>query len=380
MNSSDVVSDEQPIAPSARVLAFHYLVLAATLLSGTVWIVVFWGFIQLDLPVARFFRSLHVVWLEQAGDIGSLLGSGLVLVLISGVLFLVGMICKRPVFRQAGFEGLIAHAVVALIVQAIKHLIGRPRPRMADGAAFSFEPSWEVGFDSFPSGHASAAFAVATVLARHFPRAGWIVYSLAALVAVSRVVRGSHFLTDIMAGMSAGSLVGCVISNSICNWKSSLQRGLINLTPSLAVAFALAWITVQPSFPHPVTELMFWVGVIVLIMGLIVRLYRRMRISRAFNLSWLVGFPQARAMIGVGVALTTGSLIVTALAVLVFTAHWLVSIQRNTLADVRANRLPDSETVTLPNYRAGLAEVPLIIGLILSVWGIQILKGLLPLL
>ncbi|MGH7251028.1 MAG: hypothetical protein ACREIK_04160, partial [Nitrospiraceae bacterium] len=57
--------------------------------------VVFWGVVQLDLPLARFLRSVHLPWLELAGDVGSRLGSGAVLAGISGALLAIGLISKQ---------------------------------------------------------------------------------------------------------------------------------------------------------------------------------------------------------------------------------------------------------------------------------------------
>jgi membrane-associated phospholipid phosphatase len=62
---------------------------------------------------------------------------------------------------------------------------------------------------SFPSGHASTAFTLAAVAERHF---GWKVglpaYSVAGLVAVSRLQRNKHYLSDVIAGATLGYIVG----------------------------------------------------------------------------------------------------------------------------------------------------------------------------
>jgi undecaprenyl-diphosphatase len=60
---------------------------------------------------------------------------------------------------------------------------------------------------SFPSGHTSGAFAIATGLALFFPDTTIIAYSWAALVGVSRVTLGVHFPTDTLAGALMGTLL-----------------------------------------------------------------------------------------------------------------------------------------------------------------------------
>ncbi len=62
---------------------------------------------------------------------------------------------------------------------------------------------------SFPSGHASNAFTMATVAERHY---GWKVgapaYALAVAIGYSRMVRDKHYLSDVVAGATVGCIVG----------------------------------------------------------------------------------------------------------------------------------------------------------------------------
>jgi undecaprenyl-diphosphatase len=63
---------------------------------------------------------------------------------------------------------------------------------------------------SFPSGHSTTAFAVAVSLGSFYPEIMPLLLALAANVAISRVVVGMHFLTDVLVGSGMGALLGYV--------------------------------------------------------------------------------------------------------------------------------------------------------------------------
>lgn len=60
---------------------------------------------------------------------------------------------------------------------------------------------------SFPSGHAVVAFAVAYVMARRFVTARWWIFALAALSGLSRVYVGAHYPLDVVGGALLGAMI-----------------------------------------------------------------------------------------------------------------------------------------------------------------------------
>ena len=324
---------------------------------------------------------------------------------LSGVMLAVGLLGKWPAWRRAGLQGLIAHAAVGLISQTIKRLVGRPRPRFTHGVSeFQFWPSLDSGLDAFPSGHASASFAVAAVLAKHFPGARWIVYSAAFLVAISRVVRGSHFPADVAVGAALGLLVGYVVANPIREWQASIRSALMYLTPYLVGTFALLWIVVHPPPGQLISTFMLSAGISALALGIAIRLFNRVWtlgrhgargeglgvsgenrtevrglrteaqssvLSTRFAVQAL-RLPTANVLIAVGLSLTTGSGLGTTLVVFVCAAQWLARGKTEV-------QLGEVQQATL-DYKTIFSEAALVAGLVIAVAAIQGLKGVIPIL
>jgi membrane-associated phospholipid phosphatase len=127
---------------------------------------------------------------------------------VSGATFLLGLATHNPRLRDTGRDAIEASILASgLITPAIKRVAGRSRPFENEGA-FAFDPFSRN--ESFPSGHATNAFAVASVFAAHSD--GWVVpaiaYTLATGVAVSRVNDNVHFTSDVLAGAVIGTAVG----------------------------------------------------------------------------------------------------------------------------------------------------------------------------
>ena len=115
--------------------------------------------------------------------------------------------------RDAGRDAVEASILTGLLSNAVlKPAFGRERPYESDGAAV-FRPISSNA--SFPSGHTAQAFTVATVLAMRSD--GWAVptlcYTVASLVAVSRVYQQAHFPSDTFAGAVLGNAVARFVVN-----------------------------------------------------------------------------------------------------------------------------------------------------------------------
>ena len=96
---------------------------------------------------------------------------------------------------------LVAGTAIALMFQ---FSVMRPRPEMVR----LILPT--PGFPAYPSGHAAAAFGVATVIGLTIQQWRWKIAALivATLIALSRVYLGHHYPTDIFGGAVLGVAVG----------------------------------------------------------------------------------------------------------------------------------------------------------------------------
>lgn len=86
----------------------------------------------------------------------------------------------------------------------IKFLIARPRPSELIGAVVLTNP----GNYSFPSTHATIAWAMAYLLSREEPRLTFWFYLLAVLISLSRIYLGVHYPLDVVGGAILGVGVG----------------------------------------------------------------------------------------------------------------------------------------------------------------------------
>jgi len=110
----------------------------------------------------------------------------------------LGRVFHKPCAARVGADLIQAQLLAEVLTMGLKEATNRTRP---DGTA-----------RSFPSGHATVAFASATVLQRHF---GWKVgipaYAVASYVAASRVQMQRHYLSDVAFGAALGIVAGRTI-------------------------------------------------------------------------------------------------------------------------------------------------------------------------
>ena len=106
-------------------------------------------------------------------------------------------------FFSIVFAGGFSWFIVEVV---LKPLAARSRPGLELGAILVGSTTNDSY--SFPSGHATIAFAMAVVLSRKEPKWWWIFYVLAVLISLSRIFLGKHYPLDVIVGGLLGWSIG----------------------------------------------------------------------------------------------------------------------------------------------------------------------------
>ncbi len=126
----------------------------------------------------------------------------------------VGAILARRVYRAGGWA-LLAFLGSGAVANTIKVVVHRPRPWVELPPPEGWSGYLHMSeFRSFPSGDTTTTFAIATVLGSMFPRLHVPLLIVAVIVAIARVLVGSHYPSDVCAGAMLGLAVGGLVARS----------------------------------------------------------------------------------------------------------------------------------------------------------------------
>jgi len=164
-----------------------------------------WGFIERrdHRLMRRLNRWRAPRWIRYWMIAATRMGDGWLWYTLGVLLLVWGGPQRFAAVTAAGSSAIAGIGVFKLL----KHLSHRPRP-------CQFEPHcWSKVLPpdrfSFPSGHTMTAFSIALVVSYFYPGLEGPRFFLALSIAVSRIVLGMHFLSDVLAGMVLGVALGC---------------------------------------------------------------------------------------------------------------------------------------------------------------------------
>ena len=131
------------------------------------------------------------------------------------VFFFLGVWFANDWDAQTFAQMCLSVGITLLIVFAIRYTVKRPRPSFLNTGYIPALRKY-----SFPSAHASTAFALATAIALVQLSAGLntlglvtaiVLFMVAILISVSRVMVGVHYLSDILVGAGIGTVVSFAV-------------------------------------------------------------------------------------------------------------------------------------------------------------------------
>jgi membrane-associated phospholipid phosphatase len=142
------------------------------------------------------------------------------------IILIIGFLYKSDLQMQKNLRNWSLHflagqLVSGAILHIIKFTVGRQRPHVSLQnealvfSPFNFDPHWQ----SFPSGHAQTLFCAAVFISLLWPRKRSLIFLLATLLTLTRVVILQHFLGDVLGGATIG-VVGSLLSlNLVTKWR-----------------------------------------------------------------------------------------------------------------------------------------------------------------
>lgn len=199
------------------------------------------------------YRVYH--WVNELAEHHRLLGHATATIELWSIpLFAVATVALWLLARPGGPQtwklacgsALAASALALLVNQAIAHVWSRSRPFAVhpDATVFgarSHDPS-------FPSDHASAAFAIAATVFLFDRMVGAIFMLAATSIAVGRVVTGVHYPADVLAGVLVGTAAALVVVRLGGPLIDRIVRSVERLTdPVLALLWRLAQSARKPA-------------------------------------------------------------------------------------------------------------------------------------
>jgi hypothetical protein len=168
-----------------------------------------------DAKIQKWVQEHKSDTTTEVGDNVTDLGHGKYTVALLGGMYIYGHFADDGKMRKTVLLSVESFVLTGLFVQTIKYATHRHRPDTGDGPHAWDGPSLHgtTSNQSFPSGHASSAFAVATVIASEYDNAivPPLAYTVAGITALNRVFQNGHWASDVFVGSAIGYFTGKAI-------------------------------------------------------------------------------------------------------------------------------------------------------------------------
>lgn len=158
-----------------------------------------------ELPICLAMNHVRSDALRGLMGAVSRLGNGWFWIAAACLLVAIESGAALPALRHLALAALVS----TVLYKTLKRWTARPRPfASGEGFRLTVDPLDEF---SFPSGHTLHAVAFTLVIQVYCPVLLWVVLPFTVLVAMSRIILGLHYLTDVLAGAVLGSTVALLV-------------------------------------------------------------------------------------------------------------------------------------------------------------------------
>jgi undecaprenyl-diphosphatase len=147
----------------------------------------------------RFNRASANPWIRRSFRLISRLGDG-----IFWYMLMIALLVRYQTAALSAVLHMVAVGLVCTVIYKwLKRKTHRARPfKVHQGISCAAAPLDQF---SFPSGHTLHAVAFSIVALAYFPALAWLLIPFTALVAISRLVLGLHYPSDVLVGVVIGA-------------------------------------------------------------------------------------------------------------------------------------------------------------------------------
>jgi membrane-associated phospholipid phosphatase len=190
------------------------------------------GLYENDAKIQKWVLDNKTTTTSDLGDTVTDIGHGKFTPVILGGMYLYGHVADDSKMRGTVLLSIESFVLTGVFVQTLKYTANRHRPYTKDGPrAWDGPRHGSHDTHSFPSGHASSAFAVATVIASEYDNmiVPPLAYSVAAITALNRVSHDAHWSSDVFISWVIGYFTGKTI---VASHRSGTD-GALSITPTV---------------------------------------------------------------------------------------------------------------------------------------------------
>lgn len=162
-------------------------------------------FIGLDQEIRDVFKDNRSSTTDDFANLFEPFGNGVVTIPALAAFYIFGHYDENDKAKQTALIAAESFLITGLYTTVLKVSMGRHRPSTGNSST-SFD-GFTTDHKSFPSGHTSTAFAIATVIANKYEETPYIKpisYGIASLTGLSRINDNKHWASDVFFGAALG--------------------------------------------------------------------------------------------------------------------------------------------------------------------------------